>query len=124
MAKENLKILVVEDDPDISTLLVYFLNRNGFTVTSTDDGERALAVIDEICPDVVLLDLMLPKINGFEICQRIKEDKNKENIKVIILSAKSYGADIKKAKKLGADEYMVKPFDKERLLKLLNSYTK
>ena len=122
MEKKNCKALIVEDDPDITTLLTYILKKEGFTVTSVSDGETALSIVNEFKPDVVLLDLMLPKINGFEVCHRIKENIKTKDIKIVVVSAKNYHADINRAKKLGADEYLVKPFAKEDLIKILNSF--
>lgn len=123
MGKKNnkCKVLIVEDDADISVLLGLRLENYGYEVFHSYDGEDAIRQIDKLKPSLVFLDLMLPKTNGFEVCHRIKTAEETRETKVIIISAKSYSADINKAKKLGADEYIVKPFNNDDVSRVLKS---
>ena len=108
MAKRN--ILAVDDEDDIRELLHYNLTREGYEVTCVASGEDALKIIETILPDLVLLDLMLPGIDGLEVCRRLKYTPRTAAIPVIILSAKGSDADVVSGLELGAEDYIVKPF--------------
>jgi two-component system phosphate regulon response regulator PhoB len=108
MAKE--KILVVEDDDDILQLLQYNLTKDGYRVTGVVSGEEALKAVRLSVPDLVLLDLMLPGIDGLEVCRSLKRDERTSNIPIIMLTAKGEEADIVTGLELGADDYVTKPF--------------
>ena len=110
------KIVIVDDDPDIVKIAEKRLRAAGYQVASAADGEAGLHLIRQERPGVVLLDLMMPKIHGFAVCQEIKKDPSLEQTQVIITSAKSYPVDIAKAKELGADLYLTKPYDLEELV--------
>ena len=114
MAK--MKILVVDDEVDVQNILSFRLEINGFSVVVASDGEGALEKIKNESPDLVLLDLMLPKINGFEVCRMVKFDDKHKTLPIIILSALDKEDDRKKALESGADAYFLKPFDLEGLL--------
>ncbi|MDD5225996.1 MAG: response regulator [Candidatus Omnitrophica bacterium] len=105
------KILVVDDEPDIQTIVGGRLTALGFEVLMAKDGQEGLNLARKESPDVILLDLMLPKLDGFKVCRMLKFDKAFENIPIIIFSAKGSDADKKLATQSGADAYMVKPFD-------------
>lgn len=105
------KILVVDDEPDIQTIVSARLMSMGFEVLLAKDGQEGLDLARKELPDVILLDLMLPKLDGYKVCRMLKFDKTYENIPVIIFSAKGSDADKKLAEQAGADAYMVKPFD-------------
>lgn len=104
------KIVVVDDDPYILMSLEFLMKKNGFNVLVARNGTEAKAIIDEFIPDIVLLDIMMPDVNGYEICRYIKSQKKLVDCKVIFLSAKSTEADIQKGYDLGAALYISKPF--------------
>ncbi len=103
-------ILVVEDEPDIQELITYNLTREGFTVSVIGSGEEALDAIRGEPPGLVLLDLMLPGLDGREVCRELKADAETRNIPVIMLTARGEEADIVSGLELGADDYVTKPF--------------
>jgi len=108
MAKE--RILVVEDDDDILQLLKYNLAKDGYRVTGAVSGEEALKAVKLSVPDLILLDLMLPGIDGLEVCRALKRDGRTGDIPIIMLTAKGEEADIVTGLELGADDYVTKPF--------------
>jgi len=110
------KILVVDDELDVQSILSFRLEINGYSVIVASDGEEGLEKIKNENPDLVLLDLMLPKMNGFEICRMVKFDDRLKGLPIIILSALDKEEDKKKALDSGADAYFLKPFDLEGLL--------
>ncbi|WP_440995849.1 response regulator transcription factor [Arhodomonas sp. SL1] len=103
-------VLVVDDEPNIVLSLEFLLEQAGFTVTTTDNGEDALAAAREQRPDVVLLDIMLPGTDGYEICQTLRDDPELAEVPVIMLTARGREIDREKGISLGADDYIVKPF--------------
>ena len=109
-------VLVVEDDKDIQDLLVYNLTKSGFTVMAVTNGEDALLTIKTKHFDLILLDVMLPGLDGFEICRRLKYDPRSRSIPVIMLTARSDDTDIVAGLELGADCYLIKPFSPSVLL--------
>lgn len=114
MQEERIKVLVVEDESPIRKFLSINLNREGFEVLEAASGEEALEIIRRVQPRVVVLDIMLPGIDGFEVCQSIR--KNIPNIVIIMLTAKSQDMDKIMGLELGADDYMVKPFNPLELI--------
>lgn len=114
MAKK--RILIIEDDRDINELIRYNLEREGFDVISLYDGSQAFDVVATRKPDLVLLDLMLPEIDGLEICRQIKEDPQTKKTPIIMITAKGTEADIVIGLSLGADDYLPKPFSPTVLL--------
>ena len=110
------QIVVVEDEEDIQELLVYNLRRHGFEVLAASDGASGLALIRSTTPDLVLLDLMLPDINGLEICEQIRRDGALKNTGVIMVTARDADEDIVRGLALGADDYIPKPFSNLELL--------
>ena len=111
-----MKILVVEDDPDILHLLTYTLQSTGYQVISSQDGYEALNVVRLHHPDLLVLDLMIPSLDGFEVCKELKRNSETRNIPVIMLTAKSEEIDRIVGLELGADDYVVKPFSPRELL--------
>jgi two-component system alkaline phosphatase synthesis response regulator PhoP len=103
-------VLVVEDDPHILELVTFHLKRDGFRVHPAADGEEALSAADSISPDIIVLDLMLPGVDGLEVCRRLKQNKDTGGIPIIILTAKSEDADVVAGLELGADDHITKPF--------------
>lgn len=110
------RILVIEDEADILEALTWTLTREGFRVSGAKDGEEGLARARGDFPDLILLDLMLPKIDGLEICRRVKSDPNLRTIPVIIVTAKGEVDDVVKGLEAGADDYIAKPFANKELL--------
>ena len=108
MAKE--KILVVDDEEDIIELLRFNLSREGYQVSSAASGEEALTLVRSEIPNLVLLDLMLPGIDGLEVTRRLKNNSNSMNIPIVMLTAKGEEPDIVTGLELGADDYVTKPF--------------
>ncbi len=114
MAKTN--ILVVEDEEALSTLLEYNLTQEGFNVSVASDGEDALFQIAEQQPDLIVLDWMLPKISGIEVCRRLRAKSETQNIPVIMLTARSEESDRVRGLETGADDYLTKPFSTAELI--------
>lgn len=109
-------VLVVEDDEDILELVSYNLRKEGHRVTQAATGEAALAAVCGETPDLILLDLMLPELDGLEVCRRLKEEPQNAGIPVVMLTAKGEEADIVAGLELGADDYITKPFSPKVLL--------
>jgi DNA-binding response OmpR family regulator len=109
-------IIVVDDEADIVDLITYNLSREGFLVDSTYDGETALKKIHKKQYDLLVLDLLLPKINGIEVCRKIKSDPFNGSLPIIILSAKGEEIDKILGLEMGADDYMTKPFSPRELI--------
>ncbi len=103
-------ILVVEDEEDILELLRFHLTHEGFTVTSATSGENAVKLISRKPPDLVLLDLMLPGLDGLEVCRALKRDQKTAGIPIVMVTAKGEESDIVAGLELGADDYIAKPF--------------
>ena len=112
----RVRILVVDDEPDILELIRYNLTRNNYDMTGVASGEEAFASVRTSPPDLVVLDLMLPGIDGLEVCRRLKNDARTATIPVVILSAKGEEADVVTGLELGADDYLTKPFSPRVLL--------
>ena len=110
------KIIVVEDEVDIREIIEYNLSREGYQVYSTLDGENALRLINKQIPDLVLLDLMLPGLDGMEICRMLKVDPVTRSIPIIMVTAKGDESDIVLGLGIGADDYVTKPFSPKELL--------
>ncbi|MCA1839498.1 MAG: response regulator, partial [Actinobacteria bacterium] len=115
------RILIADDDPDILRFIEVNLSLEGFDLIVASDGETALqSAIDEL-PDLVLLDVMMPKIDGFEVCRRLRADPRTSNVSVIMLTAKSLSADKVVGLTAGADDYIIKPFDPIELIARVRS---
>lgn len=114
MLKE--KILVIEDDKHISKLVKYNLEKAGYDATVTATGEEAFEVLDKEQIDLIILDIMLPKMDGFEVCRSIKQESKFKNIPIVILTAKGEEVDRIVGLELGADDYIVKPFSPRELV--------
>jgi DNA-binding response OmpR family regulator len=104
------KILIVDDEPNIVVPLQFLMEQNGFDVRIADTGEAAIDMIARFCPDLVLLDIMLPGVNGLEVCQMLREDPDRKDTKIILVSALGRDVDIAKGMAMGADAYVTKPF--------------
>ncbi len=109
-------VLVAEDEPNIVLSLQFIMKKAGIRVRVAEDGERAIREIEQEKPDAVLLDIMLPKRDGFSVCEAIKNNPAWSDVKVIILTAKSRDTDKQRALGLGADDYITKPFSTRELV--------
>ncbi|CAI8022333.1 Phosphate regulon transcriptional regulatory protein PhoB, partial [Geodia barretti] len=109
-------ILVIEDDPDIVELLRYNLERESYRVTSAATGAEGWAQLERERPDLLILDLMLPEISGFDLCRRLRRDSEYQSLPVIMLTARSEEADVIAGIELGADDYITKPFSPRELV--------
>ncbi|MDP8258849.1 MAG: response regulator transcription factor [Candidatus Aadella gelida] len=114
MSKAN--ILIVEDDKNISKLIKYNLEKEGFRCMVSFDGEDAIKTLDKNPADLIILDIMLPGIDGLEVCRRVKQNKKLSNMPIIMLTAKGEEVDKIVGFELGADDYMVKPFSPRELI--------
>lgn len=113
------KILIVDDEPNILLSLEFLFKKEGFRVFIARDGEEAMGIIEENNPELVILDIMMPKVDGYEVCKHIK--KNNEEVKVVFLTAKSKQQDVQKGMDLGADLYLTKPFSNKDLVSKVKS---
>lgn len=103
-------ILIVDDEPSIIVPVQFLMEQNGYDVMVAFSGEEAMEVIEGNQPDLILLDIMLPVIDGFEVCQRVRENPEWNKIKIILLTALGSDANVEKGLALGADAYITKPF--------------
>lgn len=117
-------VLVVEDDAEINRLVGAYVQLSGCRYRSALDGASAQAQYRAQLPDVVILDVMLPDVDGFEICRRVRAEQHGHKVAVIMLTALADDASRQKGMTCGADEYMVKPFDPDRLIATLGKYQK
>lgn len=111
------KILVVDDDPYILMSLEFLMKKSGYEVHVARNGTEALDIIARQVPDLILLDIMMPDVDGYAICERVKKSVDWKHIKIVFLSAKTREADIKKGYDLGASLYVSKPFSTKELVK-------
>lgn len=109
-------ILVADDEPNIVISLEYLLRREGYTVLIARDGQEALDTIARDKPDLVLLDVMMPKKTGFEVCQEVRATDALQGVRILMLTAKGRDTDVAKGMALGADAYMTKPFATRELV--------
>jgi len=110
------KILIADDEPNIVISLEFLMQNSGYQVQTAANGDEALRYITEFHPDLILLDIMLPRKNGFEVCQKIRENPAWNGIKVVMLTAKGRESEVTKGLALGADAYITKPFATKELL--------
>lgn len=116
------RILVVDDEELVRKMVTLWFEREGFSVITADNGMDGLRLAIEEKPDVVLLDIMMPGLHGFEVCKKIREQPQLSKTIIIMTSARSYKPDLDKAKELGADDYVVKPSDSGNLLQTVNKH--
>ncbi|MEN8723670.1 MAG: phosphate regulon transcriptional regulator PhoB [Alphaproteobacteria bacterium] len=109
-------ILIVEDEDALVTLLRYNLEAEGFAVEVANDGEEALTLIAEQVPDLILLDWMMPKLSGIEVCRAVRADRDAGNVPIIMLTARGEESDRIRGLNTGADDYLVKPFSPKELI--------
>jgi DNA-binding response OmpR family regulator len=115
----NARILVVDDDRVIQQLLKVNLELEGYAVAVAEDGEEALAQFDAFHPNLVLLDIMMPKLDGWEVCRRLKAGPDSSHVPIVLLSARAQEADVQRGMELGVAAYVTKPFDPISLLDMI-----
>lgn len=116
------KILVVDDEPSIVRLMEFILARQGHEMLVAVNGEEALQAVKTHCPDLVLLDIMMPRIDGYEVARTLRADPATAQLPIIMLSAKAQEEDIQKGIDVGVNEYITKPFSPEQLVHVVTEY--
>ncbi|MDD1777293.1 MAG: response regulator [Candidatus Helarchaeota archaeon] len=114
------KILVVDDEPDLLKVVTFRLKKIGYDIIEATDGQKAIALIQEHRPDLILLDLRLPVIDGWEVCRRVKSDDQLKHIPIVLLTASAHNLEM--TKELKAEDFLVKPFEPEELLAIIKKY--
>ena len=110
------KILIVDDEPNIVVSLEFLMKQKGYVVKVATSGEEALSAVSEFGPDLILLDVMMPQMSGYDLCQRVRENPAWHSIKIIMLSAKGRDIEVTKGMAVGADAYVTKPFSTKDLI--------
>ena len=118
------KILIVDDEPNIVVPLQFLMEQNGYQVQIAETGEAAMDLIARYRPDLVLLDIMFPGVNGLEVCQMLREDPSLKKTKIILVSALGRDVDIAKGMAMGADAYITKPFSNREMVSRVNELLK
>src|SRR3989338_4540447 len=116
------KILLIDDEPNIVKTLTFRLKANNYEVVSASDGEAGLRAVYDHSPDLIILDIMMPKMDGFEVYQRLRADLRFKRLPVLMLTAKAQAIDKIWGERIGATEYLVKPFDSNELLNKIAQY--
>ena len=110
------KVLIADDEPNIVTSIEYLMTKSGYQVAVARNGDEALALVDTFRPDLVLLDVMMPRRSGYDVCRQMRERPEWRHIKVVMLSAKGREAEVSRGLSLGADAYLTKPFSNRDLI--------
>jgi DNA-binding response OmpR family regulator len=118
---EKMKVLAVDDEPNILMSIEFILEMEGYQVYLARDGEEALEVAGRVRPDLVLLDVNMPRKDGYEVCRILRENEQLAETKVIMLTAKGQTLERKKGLEVGADEYVTKPFSADELLQKIRA---
>lgn len=118
------KILIVDDETDIVESLKFVLDASGYSCYTAFNGEDGLKLAKELVPDLMILDVMMPKINGYKISRLLKYDNKYKNIPILMITARSQEEDKLIGEETGADEYITKPFDLDDVLKTVDKYLK
>jgi len=119
MSEPSTRILIVDDEADLRTVLRFGLEAEGFHVIEAGDGEEGLRAAREILPDLMVLDLMLPKMDGYKVCRALKFDERFRNLPIVILSARSGEQDRQLAMTMGADAFVTKPYEMRGLVAVI-----
>ena len=118
------KILIVDDEPNIVVPLQFLMEQNGYQVKIAESGEAAIDLMERFRPDLVLLDIMLPGVNGLEVCQMLREDPELKKTKIVLVSALGRDVDMAKGMAMGADAYITKPFSNREIVARVNELLK
>ena len=114
------KILIVDDEPNIVLSVEFIMTRSGYDVVTAADGEEVMGILLEESPDLIILDVMMPRKNGFEVCADIRGDQRFESLPILMLSAKGRDTEVRKGISMGADAYITKPFSTHELVEKVN----
>lgn len=114
------KILVVDDEPNIVLSVEFIMNRSGYTVVTAADGEEVMRILHQEVPDLMILDVMMPRKNGFEVCAEVRADQRFQNLPILMLSARGRDTEVRKGISMGADAYITKPFSTLELVEKVN----
>ena len=115
------RILIADDEPNIVVSLEFLMRQKGYDVKAVGNGEDALRSVAEFAPDLVLLDVMMPRLSGYEVCQRMRENPAWAGIRIVMLSAKGREIEVSKGMAMGADAYVTKPFSTSELIAQVRS---
>ncbi len=121
-SSNKMKILVVDDEALTTELAKTFLEKHGFSVVIAGDGEAALSLAHSESPDLILLDVMLPTMDGFTVCKKLRESERFRNIPILMFTAKGLSSDMEEGEAVGADEYIVKPFSGKALVATIRKH--
>lgn len=110
------KVLIVDDEPNIVLSVEFLMKREGYAVATASDGQEALDLLPQVRPDLMILDVMMPRKNGFEVCEAVRKDPEFSKLPILMLTAKGREAEMKKGLSLGADAYVTKPFSTHDLV--------
>jgi len=110
------KVLIADDEPNIVVSLEFLMRRQGYDVRVATNGEDALRAVAEYAPDLILLDVMMPRMSGYDVCQKIRENPAWQGMRIVMLSAKGRDVEVTKGMAVGADAYVTKPFSTQDLL--------
>ena len=122
MNNNGKKILIVDDEQMTTELAKTFLEKHGFEVVAANDGERAIELACEQVPDLILLDVMLPTINGFEVCKKLRNIATFKETPILMFTAKGLSSDAERGAAAGADEYIIKPFSGKDLIATIRKH--
>jgi two-component system alkaline phosphatase synthesis response regulator PhoP len=115
-------VLVVDDEPNIVVSLEFLMQQAGYDVRVAYDGEEALKAVEEKLPDLILLDVMMPKRNGYDVCQTIRANPRWKHTRIVMLTAKGRDVEREKGLALGADDYITKPFSTREVIERVRQY--
>ena len=115
------KILIVDDEPNIVISLEFLMKKEGFEIAVANDGEEALTKVASFSPDLILLDVMMPKKSGFEVCEALRADPANANLQIVMLTAKGRDTEVAKGLAIGANAYVTKPFSTKELVAMVKS---
>jgi DNA-binding response OmpR family regulator len=110
------KILIADDEPNIVASLEFLMRQRGYEVRVANNGDDALAAVADFGPDLILLDVMMPRMSGYDLCQKVRENPAWQGIRIVMLSAKGRDVEVTKGMAIGADAYVTKPFSTKDLL--------
>jgi DNA-binding response OmpR family regulator len=119
--EQKKRVMIVDDEPNIIMSLDFLIKKAGYELFIARNGTEAMELLKNETPDLIILDIMMPDIDGYEVCQFVKSSEAHQHVKVIFLSAKSKPADIEKGLSMGADKYVTKPFSTRHLMKEVNN---
>jgi DNA-binding response OmpR family regulator len=118
------KILIIEDDKNIVLSLKMYLEKLKYEVAVASDGLKGIELAQKEVPDLIMLDIILPKMDGYMVCEALKKETNTKNIPIVFISAKTSEKDIDKAFEAGGDDFIVKPFDHKKIAKVLKKFSR